>query len=110
MSRNIPLDARILISSSESYVLDSPIPSRAGSDGGVWIAPLIHRNSIFAVNQTDFETQKTLEDLCKDSITHIYIGGRNNSFDPMLLQNRPAWYELLLLLPNAQVYKIVGCH
>jgi hypothetical protein len=109
MSRNIPLDANVLISSSESFVFETSSPTYTGSDGGVWITPLIRRNSVLLTNQTDFGAQRTLDNLCKDRITHIYIGGRDRSFDLTQLQDQPHWYEMLLLLPKAQVFKIVGC-
>jgi hypothetical protein len=110
MSRNIPLDANILISSSESSVLESPSSSYTGSDGGVWITPLIHRNSVLLASQADFSTQSALEAICKASITHIYVGGRDTSIHITQLEKQPAWYEMLLLLPKAQVFKIIGCH
>jgi hypothetical protein len=110
MSRNIPLDATILISSSESSVLESPSSSYTGSDGGVWITPLIHRNSVLLASQADFSTQSALEAICKARITHIYVGGRDTSIHLTQLEKQPAWYEMLLLLPKAQVFKIIGCH
>jgi hypothetical protein len=109
MSRNIPLDANILISSSERSILESTSSSFDGSDGGVWIFPLIQRYSKLLNNQTDFSAQSTLDKLCNLKMTYIYVGGTNDSFDITQLQSRPDWYEMLLLLPKAGVFKIVGC-
>lgn len=109
MSKNVPPDATILISSFESSVFESQTPVYNSSDGGVWITPLIHRNSILLINRTDFSAQSTLDDLCKNNITHIYVGGKDESFDITKIQARPDWYQMLLHLPKAQVFKIIGC-
>lgn len=109
MDKNLPPDANIGISSYEAYVLDAQSTSSPGTDGGVWIVPLIHRNPVYLNSQTNFRDQKTLTDLCEKKITHIYVGGREESFSLLQLQEQPAWYETLLLLPKAQVFKIIGC-
>jgi hypothetical protein len=109
MNTNIPLNANILISSSETFVFEPPATSYTGSDGGVWITPLIQRKSSLLTNQTDFAAQSTLDELCNLKLTHIYIGGMSESFAITKIQSRPDWYEMLLLLSRAKVFKIIGC-
>jgi len=110
MDKNLSLDANIAISSSEAFVLDAQSTSAPGTDGGIWIGPLIHRNPVYLTDQTNFREQSALIDLCKKKITHIYVGGNEESFGLLQLEDRPAWYERLLLLPKAQVFKVIACH
>jgi hypothetical protein len=110
MNTNLPLNAKIAISSSEMFILETESPtSSSGTDGGIWISPLIHRDPFYMNNQTDFSQQGTLNSLCKNKITHIYIGESKESFDLLQLEEQPSWYKMLLDLPKAQVFKITGC-
>jgi hypothetical protein len=110
MDKNIPSNASIMISLSASVAFGSvQTIEYAYSDGGIWITPLIQRAIEPLPYQTDFSAQNTLDELCKRKATYIYVGGRDKSFDTKLLQSRPDWYEALLFLPKAQVYKVIGC-
>lgn len=110
MDAHLPLNATILVSSAEAIVFESnKSAGYTGSDGGIWIEPLIQRNVTLFPFQTDFGTQETLDELCKQGLTHIYAGGRKQSFEKIQLQDKPAWYETSLRLPKTQVYRVVGC-
>jgi hypothetical protein len=110
MDKNIPANANILVASSEAIVFENTSAVQyAGSDSGIWITPLIHRNSVLLSYQTDFSSQGTVNELCKNRITHIYLGEGGNSFNHATLKNLPGWYEILLRLPKVQVFKLVGC-
>ena len=109
MDKNLPTDANILISAFETPVFEFQSASYNPSDGGVWITPLIHRKSILRDFQTDFGAQKTLDELCKEKVSHIFVGGKDESFDATQIQKRSDWYEMLLLLPKVGIYKIIGC-
>lgn len=110
MDKHLPADMNILVASEQAFILETQSPtSFSGTDGGIWINPLIHRNPLYINYQTDFSQQSTLADLCKNKVTYIYIGGTEESFDLLELQERPDWYEALLLLPKAQVFRVAGC-
>ena len=110
MDKNSPLSANIVIASSEANVFEaSPTVGYTGSDGGIWITPLIHRNVLLLPHDTDFRAQSAFVGLCQRGALYVYVGGTDQSFDQAQLQSRPDWYERLFSLPKAQVYKIVGC-
>ena len=110
MDRNIPSSASIVISVSEAPLFESsPSVWYAGSDGGIWITPLIHRNTLLLPYQTDFGAQDVLVKLCQRGVGYIYVGGTRQSFDQARVSARPDWYERLFFLPKAQVYRVIGC-
>jgi hypothetical protein len=110
MDKNIPPNATVMISLAASVAFESAQTIEyAYSDGGIWITPLIQRAIEPLPYQTDFSAQSTWDELCMGKITYIYVGGSERSFDTKLLKNRPDWYETLLFLPKAQVYKVVNC-
>lgn len=110
MDGNIPVNASVFISSTEMVVFETTSATGyTGSDGGIWIAPLIHRTGFPLPYQTDFAAKETHNQLCQGGATYVYVGGTGQSFNAAKLQSRPDWYETLLSLPKAQIYKIVGC-
>jgi hypothetical protein len=110
MDRKIPLDAKIVISQSESTVFESTQSiERAYSDAGTWVLPLIQRSTAPLPYHTDFSAEDTLDVLCNLKATYIYIGGRSDSFDLAQIQGQPGWYEMQLLMPKAQVFKVIAC-
>jgi len=110
MDQNTPPNANIVIASSEAILFESsPSAWYTGSDGGIWITPLIHRQALFWPYQTDFGIAETLVGLCQRGAGYIYVGGTGQSFDQAQLLARPDWYAKLFSLPKAQVYRIVGC-
>jgi hypothetical protein len=110
MDKNIPLNANILIASAQAVVFENTTSAQyAGSDSGIWITPLIHRSSTLLSYETDFNQQDTLDKLCKNGITHIYISEKGAHFNRAQLNSIPDRFENLLRLPGAQVYKLVDC-
>ena len=110
MDKNIPSNAAIVISSSDAVLFESSLSMwYAGSDGGIWITPLIHRNTLFLPYQIDFGTQDVLVKLCQRGVGYVYVGGTGQSFNKERLSSKPDWYERVFFLPKAQIYRIVGC-
>jgi hypothetical protein len=110
MDKNLPVNANTLIASAQSVVFENTLSAQyAGSDSGIWITPLIHRSSLPFPYGTDFSKQETFAELCKNGVTHIYIGGKGVHFNQAQLDSLPAWYENLLRLSKVQVYQLVGC-
>lgn len=110
LDRNLPPDARILIASTQMNVLPSgPAEGSVGTDAGIWIPMLIGRNTAHAPFDIDFRSASTLEQLCQTQIDYIYIGGTEQTFSAAQLQAEANWYERVLFLPNAQLYRVIGC-
>ncbi len=110
MDKNLPQDARILISSAEIKITPfGQSPQNAGSDAGAWIAGLTDRATINLPYTIDFRETGILNRICGQEITHIYVGNSSQSFNPEILEQKPDWYKILLFLPNAKVYQVVGC-
>jgi len=110
IDKNLPLDARILVSTTELRVLASnESEGYVGADAGVWIPSLANRQTFGLPNTLNFGQQSTIDMLCKHEITSIYVGGTKQSFDDSQLSTHPDWYQIVLFLPKAQVYKIIGC-
>jgi hypothetical protein len=57
----------------------------------------------------DLSQADTLESICSQKITHVYIGSTGESFRGELLEQKPDWYETILFLPGARVYRVIGC-
>ncbi len=75
MDKNLPQDARILISSTELNVLPTDAyQGSAGGDAGTWINPLINRTTIFMPFTTEFNQGQTLEAICQSQVGYVYMG------------------------------------
>ncbi len=98
--------ARGLASSSGSFETSAPI---VGTDAGIWITPLVDRTTASLPYTTDFSQQSTLDTLCQQDISYIYIGGTSQSFAASSIRETPNWYQIVLYFPNAQVYQVIGC-
>jgi len=110
MDDNIPLDARIGISSTQLKVLVSnSFEGTVGSDAGVWITPLIGRVTVALSNLTAFDQQNTQDMLCQKNIDYLYIGELGQTFNDAQLQSKPEWYKAILSMPRVRVYEVVGC-
>ena len=110
MNKNLPPDARILISSTELRVLTSDSPQGIVSgDAGAWITPLTDRTTIFLPFQSDFTQQTTFDTLCQMQADYVYIGEMGATFNSAQLAALPDRYKVLLSMPKAQVYQVVGC-
>jgi hypothetical protein len=110
MDKNLPPEARVLISAVELRVLASDsFQGYVGGDAGIWIAPLTDRHTIPLINHSDFSQQTTLDILCEMKASHLYIGEIGQTFDDSQISIHPEWYKILLSMPKTRVYQLVGC-
>ena len=110
MDKNLPMDARILTSSTELKVLPTDsFQGSAGGDAGTWINPLINRTSITMPFNTDFSQPQTLDTLCQLQVDYVYVGGTGLAFDDSGMPVQPDGYKILLALPKAKLYEVTGC-
>lgn len=108
MDKNLPQDARILISSTDLNVLPTTAyQGSAGGDAGAWITPLINRATIFMPFNKDFSQQQTLETICQSQVEYVYVGKTGSSFDDSVMNADV--YKSLFSLPKAKVYEVMGC-
>ncbi|MEP0807296.1 MAG: hypothetical protein HRF47_17575 [Chloroflexota bacterium] len=106
----LPLDARIGISAMPLDVLpDAALEGDVGADAGVWITPLTGRETRLFPFFADFSQRAALDILCRDKISHLFVGERGQPFHRSLLDSRPDWYRPLLSMPNTAVYEVTGC-
>jgi len=110
MDKHLPANARIAISSTALSLaaFSAPVPG-IGTDAGTWVVPLTGRTTFALPYSADFMTQSTHDLLCKQQVTHIYVGGLPRSFNSSFADAKPAWYETIFSLPNARVVQIHGC-
>ena len=107
---HLPSDAHILVAGTQLSVLPSgPATGLVGTDGGIWIPALTGRNISYMPFNTDFSSSDTLDDMCRQQISYIYVGSTNQKFDISQLQAKADWYEAIFSLPNVQIYRIKGC-
>lgn len=110
MDKNLPLDANILIASTGMYVTSAEqADGQSGVDGGIWITPLISRKTIPMPSGLGFDQPEIRDEICSRNTSYVYDGGETLSFDYSLLEKRPAWYQVVLFLPGAKIYKVIGC-
>ena len=110
MDKNLPVDAHILISSTELRVLATDsFQGSVGGDAGIWINPLTGRSTIPMPYFSDFSQQTTFDSLCKMGVTHIYVGETGLTFDDTKIAPHPDWYKILLSMPKVKVYQLIGC-
>jgi hypothetical protein len=108
--RNLPRDARILISSTELNVLPTDeYQGSAGGDAGTWIHPLINRFTIYMPYNTDFSQQQTLDTICQLHADYIYVGKTGSGFNEVGMSTLPQVYKAIFVLPNARIYEVAGC-
>lgn len=108
MNKNLPQDARILISSTDLSVLPTTVyQGSAGGDAGAWITPLINRVTIFMPFNKDFSQQQTLENICQLQVGYVYVGKTGSSFNDSVMNAEV--YKSLFSLPKARVYQVISC-
>ena len=110
MDKNLPADARILVSTVDLIVLASgTAQGYLSGDAGAWITPLTDRVTIPRPYDSNFNQREVLDNLCKMDIQYIYVGEIGQTFNASQLMAHPDWYKSLLSMPKAGVYQIVGC-
>jgi hypothetical protein len=99
-----------LIPSAEIKITASgDSPQNAGSDAGVWIMPLTNRSTIGLSYEQDFRQNETLKAICDQRITYIYVSDTDQSFSTEQLEQKLDWYGVILILPKARIYQVLGC-
>jgi hypothetical protein len=110
MDASLPPDASILIASENLYVTSfEQDGTRAGADGGIWIMPLISRQTIPAWQSLDFTQSEIHDEICQRSLDYVYVGGMPQSFDSVQLASQSEWYRVVFALPAARMYQVTGC-
>jgi len=110
MDKNLPAEARILVSTVDLIVLASgTAQGYLSGDAGAWITPLTDRVTIPRPYDSNFNQREVLDNLCKMDIQYIYVGEIGQTFNASQLMAHPDWYKSLLSMPKAGVYRIVGC-
>lgn len=110
IDKNLPSDARILVSAVDLVVLASgTAQGHLSGDAGAWITPLTDRVTVSRPYGSDFNQREVLDDLCKLDIHYIYVGEMGQAFNASRLITHPEWYKPLLSMPKAGVYQIIGC-
>jgi hypothetical protein len=111
MDKNLPAQARILISSTELRVLATDsFQGSAGADAGTWINPLTSRATFPLPYFSDFSQQTTLDALCNMQVNYIYVGETGLTFDDTKIAPHRDWYKNLLSMPKVKVYEVIGCN
>ena len=110
MGRHIPKDAVIAIAGVDLNVNAFGRPMRgAGIDAGIWIKPLTKNETLALPNTTDFASTEAHDLLCRNGVTHIYVGERPQSFSPDFAEMIPEWYETIFSLPKTHIVKVLNC-
>jgi len=110
MDKNLPADARILISTTDLILLPSASSQgTVGADAGIWISPLISRQTFPMPYGSNFGERETLDILCKREVDYIYVGEIGQTFDDEQIRSNTAWYKASLSMPKAGVYQVIGC-
>ncbi len=110
MDKNLPADARILISTADLILFPSASSQGiVGADAGIWISPLINRQILFMPYNSNFSQRETLDILCTRDVNYIYVGEIGQTFDDTQIRAHAEWYKALLSMSKAGVYQVVGC-
>jgi hypothetical protein len=111
LDENLPADARILTSSTDLNVLPTDqYQGSAGGDAGTWITALTGRPVTVMPFNTDFSQDTTTKTLCEKQLNFIYVGKTGWTFNEGPMNAQPGQYKLLLDLPKAKVYEVIGCN
>ncbi len=108
LKQNTPADARILIASA-NYSLGQATLHGAGTDAGLWVTPLTGRVSVTFPYFSDFRQASIHDQLCYGSISYLYVGGKDMSFNADVILASPDWYRVVLSLANARIVQVLGC-
>jgi hypothetical protein len=111
MADQLPVDARIGISSTQLKVMASEISEGdVGADAGIWIMPITGRTTIALPNTSAFDQEPALKSLCELGIDYLFVGEIGQPFDASKILSRPEWYRPLLSMPKTGVYEVIGCN
>lgn len=108
LKQNTPPDARVLIASAD-YSLGQASLRGAGTDAGLWVAPLTGRVAVTFPHFSDFRQASIHDQLCYGNIAYLYVGGADMSFNADVILTSPDWYRVVLSLANARIVQVLGC-
>jgi hypothetical protein len=110
MDENLPVKARIAIPGTTMSLsaFGSPMLG-VGVDAGIWVEPLTGRAVLVLPYLTDFAPRNMHDLLCRQQVTHIYVGGLPRSFQPGFVNVEPVWYKTIYSLPGEHVVQVLGC-
>lgn len=107
---NLPPEEKFLIASASLNVTAFEAPgTRTGVDAGIWLTPLLSRQTILAWQGLSFDLPETHVEICERQIDYIYIGGMPQSFSADKLNGLSDWYQPVFSLPAAKIYRVIGC-
>ena len=109
VAKQLPVDARIGISSTQLKVISETSEGDVGADAGIWITPLTGRVTIPLPYNTDFNDTATWEIICEKRIGYLFVGQAGDPFDSGKIDAHPERYRPLLSMPRTRVYEVVGC-
>lgn len=107
---NLPPEEKFLIASTSLNVTAFEAPeTRTGVDAGIWLTPLLSRQTILAWQDLSFDLPETHMGICERQIDYIYIGGMPQSFNADQLNGLSDWFQPVFSLPAAKIYRVIGC-
>jgi hypothetical protein len=110
MERSLPIDVSLLIASSRVNVTSfEQTEILAGVDGGIWVTPLISRQTTLAWDSLDFSSETVHAEICGRGLEYAYVGGIPQSFSASQFEENPEWYQQVFALPRAKLYRITNC-
>ena len=110
LDENLPKEAEIVIASEELFITTAErVELQPGLDGGIWITPLTSRATVLKSRGLKFDQPEVSNDLCNGKVPYVYVGGEPQSFDNSLLESKADWYQVVLSLPDAKIYKAILC-
>lgn len=110
VANQLPVDARIGISSTQLKVISETSEGDVGADAGIWITPLTRRVTIPLPYNTDFNDSVTWKIVCEKRIGYLFVGEVGYPFDSEEIDTHPERYRPLLSMPKTRVYEVVGCN
>ena len=109
VAKQLPVDAKIGISSTQLKVISETSEGDVGADAGIWITPLTGQVTIPLPYNADFNDPATRKSICEKGIGYIFVGEAGYPFDSGKIGAHPEWYVPLLSMPITRVYEVVGC-
>lgn len=110
IGENLPAKARILVAANPIVVMpeDAIGADWVGSDAGIWIPYISHREIIPHSFSIDLSSPQTRQFLCATQAGYIYQGHNPMSFPQSALKTSTN-YVRLISVGNAALYKIENC-
>ena len=104
LDANLPPHAVVGIAGTDLRVSsEEQLLQRAGTDAGVWVGPLTGRRVETLPYSIDTAQTSTRDSLCRDGITHLYVGEQQRSF-----KFQPGdWLREVYSQPGVRIVEVV---